>query len=69
MITPEQNTCDVSKRINVTLPDLIAEALDRWADSEGRPTANLAAYLLETAIKEAEERGKIPPIAVESRST
>ena len=51
----------VSKRVFVTLPDLAYDQLDRWADSQGRPIANLAAFLLETALNEAEEAGKIPP--------
>jgi hypothetical protein len=51
----------VSKRVFVTLPDLAYDKLERWADSQGRPVANLAAFLLETALNEAEEEGKIPP--------
>lgn len=50
----------VSKRVFVTLPDLAYDKLERWADSQGRPVANLAAFLLETALNEAEEEGKIP---------
>lgn len=50
----------VSKRINVTLPDAVAELLEKWADHEGRPTANLAAYIIETAVREAESQGKFP---------
>ena len=50
----------VSKRINVTLPDAVAELLEKWADHEGRPTANLAAYIIETAVREAEEQSKFP---------
>lgn len=51
----------VSKRVFVTLPDAVFEDLERWADLEGRPTANLAAFLIETAVKEVKEQGKIPP--------
>lgn len=51
----------VSKRINLTLPDAVYAALERWADVEGRPTANLAAFLVEVAVKEAEKENKIPP--------
>ena len=50
----------VSKRINVTLPDAVAELLEKWADHEGRPTANLAAYIIETAVREAELKGNFP---------
>ncbi|MBD2261091.1 hypothetical protein H6G13_26335 [Pseudanabaena sp. FACHB-2040] len=50
----------MSKRINVTLPDAVAENLEKWADHEGRPTANLAAYLIEKAVESAIEQGKFP---------
>lgn len=33
------------------LPDAIAHALEEWADGEGRPTANLVAYLTEQAVR------------------
>ncbi|HEY9697116.1 MAG TPA: hypothetical protein V6D10_07635 [Trichocoleus sp.] len=51
----------VSKRIHVTLPDSIYEALERWADKQGRPTANLGAFLIEVAVLEAQKTGEIPP--------
>jgi hypothetical protein len=51
----------VSKRVNLTLPDAVFDALERWADAEGRPTANLAAFIVEVAVKEAEQQNKIPP--------
>jgi hypothetical protein len=51
----------VSKRVNLTLPDAVFDALERWADEEGRPTANLAAFLVEMAVKQAEAQNKIPP--------
>ena len=59
----------MSKRTTITLPDGIFDDLDRWAEREGRPTANLAAFLVEVAVKqkfsdkypelsEASDRGK-----------
>jgi len=51
----------VSKRVFVTLPDTVFTDLERWADLEGRATANLAAFLIEVAVKEAKGQGKIPP--------
>jgi hypothetical protein len=33
----------MSKRIQVTVPDKLAEELQRWADYDGRPLSNLAA--------------------------
>ncbi len=61
----EQN---VSKRINVTLPDAVAELLEKWADHEGRPTANLAAFIIEKTVREAESEGKFPANNAESQS-
>ncbi|MBW4504957.1 MAG: hypothetical protein KME64_00325 [Scytonematopsis contorta HA4267-MV1] len=52
---------DVSKRINVTLPDTLYEELERWAEAQGRPTANLAAFLIEIGVKEGRDKGEIPP--------
>lgn len=43
----------MTKRIQVTLPDRLADDLQRWADYDGRPLSNLAAYLLERAVTEA----------------
>lgn len=45
------------KRITVTLPDQIAEALEEWASQQGRPTANLASFLIEQGINQAQEKG------------
>ena len=49
----------VSKRINVTLPDSVVDELEDWANTQGRSVANLAAFLLEMAIKEAKDKGEI----------
>lgn len=51
----------VSKRFFVTLPDGIGEALDRWAKSEKNKPASLAAFLIEKAVREAMDQGKVPP--------
>ncbi len=51
----------MSKRVYLTLADKVYDALERWADDQGRPVANLAAYLVEKAIEQAEAEGKIPP--------
>ena len=48
----------VSKRIFVTLPDTVHDDVEAWADYQGRPTANLAAYLIELGIREAKARGE-----------
>ncbi len=51
----------MSKRINVTLPDTLYDELERWAEAQGRPTANLAAFLIEIGIREGRDKGEIPP--------
>ncbi|MEL6162577.1 MAG: hypothetical protein AAFY21_11200 [Cyanobacteria bacterium J06641_2] len=50
----------MSKRFTVTVPDSIFEDLEALADSQGRPTANLAAFLIETGINQIKERGDFP---------
>ena len=55
----------MSKRIGLTVPDVIYDKLDRWAEVEGRPLANLCNFLIEKAVRDAEEKGaewtKQPP--------
>jgi hypothetical protein len=48
------------KRITVTLPTPIAEDLEKWAEWESRPPANLAAYLIESSVR-AKFPDKYPP--------
>ncbi|MBW4502967.1 MAG: hypothetical protein KME57_26235 [Scytonema hyalinum WJT4-NPBG1] len=50
----------MSKRFTVTVPDSVFEDLEVLADAQGRPTANLAAFLIEIGIKESKERGEFP---------
>lgn len=42
----------MSKRFSVTVPDTIFEELEKMADTQGRTTANLAAFLIESGIRE-----------------
>lgn len=49
----------MSKRTTITLPDEVFEKLEQWADRQGRPTANLAAFLVEVAVRDAENKGEI----------
>jgi hypothetical protein len=55
----------VSKRVNLTLPDVVYDELEAWAEFQGRPTANLAAYLVEAAIREAKETGEFKTLPKE----
>jgi len=48
------------KRVTVTLPTRIAEDLERWAEWEARPPANLAAFLIESSVR-AKFPEKYPP--------
>lgn len=40
-----------TKRIMVGMPIALYAALEDWAEEEGRPVANIAAYQLEQAIR------------------
>ena len=37
---------------------LVYDELEAWAEYQGRPVANLAAYLVESSIREAKEKGE-----------
>jgi hypothetical protein len=52
----------MSKRYYVTLPDALGEALERWAQALGDKPASLAAFIVQKAIRDAQERGEIPPV-------
>ncbi|MDF5716221.1 MAG: hypothetical protein PUP93_20610 [Rhizonema sp. NSF051] len=53
---------EMSKKTTIVLPDVIYEDLARWAELEGRPTANLAAFLVEQSVR-AKYPEKYPPPA------
>lgn len=42
----------MSKRLAAYLPDGIYDYLEQWASKEKRSVSNLAAYLLETVVRE-----------------
>ena len=48
------------KRLYLTLPNGIYEALERWAESEDNKPASLGAFIIEREVREALEAGKIP---------
>lgn len=50
----------VMAKFSVNLPDKLHDALQLWADAEGRPKANLASFLLELAIRQKFPE-KFPP--------
>lgn len=49
------------KRITITLPNQTAGELEDWANQQGRPTANLAAYLVELGLNQAKEKQQYIP--------
>jgi hypothetical protein len=51
---------DVSKRINLSVPDAVYDDLEFWAKTQGRPLANLSAFLLESALNQAKAEGIFP---------
>lgn len=52
-----------SRRVTITLPMATFEALQVRADGEGRSLSNLAAFLLETALK-GPEAAAVASVAV-----
>jgi CopG-like RHH_1 or ribbon-helix-helix domain, RHH_5 len=50
----------VSRRVFLTLPDGVADDLERWAASERNKAATLAGFIVEKAVREARQEGKIP---------
>ncbi|ESA37154.1 hypothetical protein N836_00305 [Leptolyngbya sp. Heron Island J] len=44
----------------ITLPDGIADALERWAISEGNKSSTLAGFIVETQVRNALANGIIP---------
>ena len=53
----EKTTGTMPRKIQVTLPYRIGDDLQKWADYDGRPLANLCNFLLERAVIEAKEKG------------
>lgn len=56
------NNDQMSKKTTIVLPDAIYDDLIKWAELEGRPTANLAAFLIEQSVR-VKFRDKYPPAA------
>ena len=66
MQSPEQSS--VSDRFTITIPDSIGEHLQHWAELEGRAKANLAAFIIETAVKNRFPH-EYPPIQAPGQNT
>ncbi|MEM7553255.1 MAG: hypothetical protein AAF378_04005 [Cyanobacteria bacterium P01_A01_bin.84] len=59
----------MSKRFTVTLPDSVFKELEVLADAQGRPTANLASFLIEVGVSQMKERRDSPPESITSPNT
>lgn len=49
----------MSKRVYITIPDRVHQQLQELAKLQGRPTANLAAYLVEKGVETAMSQGEM----------
>ena len=56
------------KRLYLTLPNGIYEALERWAVSENNKPASLGAFIIEREVREALAKGNIPEAAKKTAS-
>jgi hypothetical protein len=52
---------NMTKRVNMSLPDPVYRELQRWAAHRDQAVAAVAAIAVERAIREAIERGELPP--------
>lgn len=59
----------MSKRFHVTVPDGVAEKLEKWAEIEGDKPTTLASFLLTKAVREAVEKGLIPDDSAKNSAT
>lgn len=50
----------VSRRVFLTLPDQVADDLERWAEAEGTKAASLAGFIVGKAVRDAKLEGRIP---------
>lgn len=68
----DQFTLDsMTKRITISLPDSTYKKLEEWAQTEDRSVAGQASYVLQKAVDDAEQLGKIsldPPKPPPGRS-
>lgn len=54
---PERRPRRASRRIKVTLPESLAQKLDKLASRAGEPPAKVAAHMIRQAVADAEEDG------------
>ena len=56
---------NMTKRVNMSLPDPVYEELQRWAKYRDQAVAAVAAIAVERAIRDAIASGELPPAPVE----
>ena len=56
---------NMTKRVNMSLPDPVYEELQRWAKHRDQAVAAVAAIAVERAIRDAIASGELPPAPVE----
>lgn len=52
---------EMTKRLSTSLPDLIYQMLQDWADTEETSLSDLSGYILKRAVEDAQKEGKIKP--------
>lgn len=58
----------MTKRITISLPDSSYKKLEEWAETEDRSIAGQASYVLQKAVDDAEQQGKVKPVQPKPRS-
>lgn len=52
------------KKFSITVPDSVFQDLEVLAEHQGRPTANLASFLVELGLHIYKERGEFPKVEI-----
>ena len=52
---------NMPKRTTIRIPDHIVDDLERWAKERGQGFATVCSMAVELGVKQARERGEIPP--------
>lgn len=56
------------KKFSITVPDSVFKDLENLAEYQGRPTANLAAFLVELGLHIYKDRGEFPKEATDKET-
>ena len=58
---------NMTKRVNMSLPDPVYRELQRWAEHRDQAVAAVAAIAVERAIRDAIASGELPPAQSEAK--